>query len=190
MTVQPAPTTFFREIARNRRNSWILVLVVALVLAALGGAIGAATGFGWGGVTVALVAATLMSVSSYYAGDQLVLASSGAKEIPAADPPDEYRQFVNVVTEMSIAGGLPMPRMYVIGDTAPNAFATGRDPKHASVAATTGLLQKMDREELQGVIAHEMSHVGNYDIRFALLVGVLVGSIALLADWFLRFTFW
>ena len=91
---------------------------------------------------------------------------------------------------MSIASGLPMPKVYVINDTAPNAFATGRDPKHASVAVTTGLLEKMDREELQGVIGHELSHVGNYDIRFALLVGVLVGSIALLADWFLRFTFW
>ena len=190
MTAQPAPSTFFREIARNRRSSWILVFVVAVVLAALGGAIGAATGYGWGGVTVALVVATVMSASSYYAGDKLVLASSGAKEIPAADPPDDYQQLVNVVTEMSIAGGLPMPRIYVIDDSAPNAFATGRDPKHASVAATTGLLQKMDREELQGVIGHEMSHVGNYDIRFALLVGVLVGSIALLADWFLRFTFW
>jgi heat shock protein HtpX len=83
-----------------------------------------------------------------------------------------------------------MPKVYVIDDTAPNAFATGRDPQHASVAATTGLLQKMDREQLQGVMAHEMSHVGNYDIRFTLLVGVLVGSIALLADWFLRYTFW
>ena len=91
---------------------------------------------------------------------------------------------------MSIAGGLPMPKVYVINDTAPNAFATGRDPKHASVAVTTGLLEKMDREELQGVIGHEMSHIGNYDIRFTLLVGVLVGSIALLADWFLRFSFW
>jgi heat shock protein HtpX len=83
-----------------------------------------------------------------------------------------------------------MPKMYVINDSAPNAFATGRDPKHASVAATTGLLEKLDREQLQGVMAHEMSHIGNYDIRFTLLVGVLVGSIALLADWFLRYTFW
>ena len=190
MTDRPAPTTFFREVARNRRNSWLLVGVVALVLAALGAAIGQASGFGWSGVTFALVVAFLMSISSYYAGDKLVLASSGAREVPVANPPDEYKQLVNVVTEMSIAGGLPMPRVYVINDTAPNAFATGRDPKHASVAATTGLLEKMDREELQGVIAHEMSHVGNYDIRFALLVGVLVGSIALLADWFLRFTFW
>jgi len=195
VSAQPAPSTFFREIARNRRNSWIRVVVVAAVLAALGGAIGGATGYGWGGVTggitVALVIAFFMSIGSYFAGDRLVLLSSGAKEVsPPQEPPDEYRQLLNVVTEMSLASGLPMPKVYVINDTAPNAFATGRDPKHASVAVTTGLLQKMDREQLQGVLAHELSHVGNYDIRFALLVGVLVGSIALLADWFLRFTFW
>ena len=190
MTASPAPTTFFQEIARNRRNSWILIFVVALVLAALGGAIGGATGYGWGGVVLALVIAFFMSIGSYFAGDQLVLLSSGAKEVPLAAPPDQYRQLLNVVTEMSLASGLPMPKVYVIDDTAPNAFATGRDPKHASVAVTSGLLEKMDREELQGVIGHELSHVGNYDIRFSLLVGVLVGSIALLADWFLRFTFW
>ena len=192
MTANPAqvPTTFFKEIGRNRRNSWILVAVVAVVLAALGGAIGGATGYGWGGVVVALVIAFFMSIGSYFGGDQLVLLSSGAKEVPQTQTPEQYHQLLNVVTEMTIAAGLPMPKVYVIDDTAPNAFATGRDPKHASLAVTTGLLQKMDREELQGVIAHEMSHVGNYDIRFALLVGVLVGSIALLADWFLRFTFW
>jgi heat shock protein HtpX len=190
MTARPAPSTFYREIDRNRRNSWFLVVIVALVLAAMGAAIGYASGFGWGGVVVALVVATVMSIGSYFGGDQLVLLSSGAKAVDVANPPDEYKQLVNVVSEMSIAGGLPMPKVYVIDDTAPNAFATGRDPKHASVAATTGLLQKMDREELQGVIGHEMSHVGNYDIRFTLLVGVLVGSIALLADWFLRYTFW
>jgi heat shock protein HtpX len=190
MSSRPAPSTFYREIARNRRNSWILVFVVTLVLAALGAAIGYATGFGIWGVVVAVVLATVMSIGSYFAGDALVLVSSGAKEISISDPPDEYKQLVNVVTEMSIAGGQPMPRVHVINDSAPNAFATGRDPKHASVAATTGLLEKMDREQLQGVMAHEMSHVGNYDIRFTLLVGVLVGSIALLADWFLRYTFW
>ena len=190
MTASPAPSTFFREIARNRRNSWILVFVVAIVLAALGAAIGYASGFGWGGVVIALVVAFVMSIGSYFAGDRLVLLSSGAKEVPQLQTPDDYRQLLNVVTEMSIASGLPMPKVYVIDDSAPNAFATGRDPKHASVAVTTGLLEKMDREQLQGVIAHELSHVGNFDIRFALLVGVLVGSIALLADWFLRFTFW
>lgn len=190
MTPSPAPTTFYREIARNRRSSWILVSVVALVLGVLGGAVGYATGFGWAGVAVALVVAFFMSIGSYYAGDKLVLLSSGAKEVPQQQTPDQYRQLLNVVTEMTLAGGLPMPKVYVINDTAPNAFATGRDPKHASVAVTSGLLEKMDREQLQGVLAHELSHVGNFDIRFALLVGVLVGSIALLSDWFLRFTFW
>jgi heat shock protein HtpX len=191
---QPAapvrPTTFFREIDHNRRSSILLVAVVVVVLGALGGAIGYATGFGWGGVLVAVVVASLMSVGSYFAGDALVLASSGAREVDEAAPPEQYKQFVNVVEEMRLASGLPRPRLYVINDSAPNAFATGRDPQHASIAATSGLLEKLDREELQGVIGHEMSHVGNYDIRFTLLVGVLVGSIALLSDWFLRFTFW
>ena len=190
MTARPAPSTFYREIDRNRRNSWLLVAIVVLVLAALGAAIGYATDFGWGGVVAAVVVAVFLSVGSYFAGDQLVLLSSGAHEVSVGDPPDDLKQLVNVVTEMSIAGGLPMPKLYTIDDSAPNAFATGRDPKHASVAVTTGLLQKMDREELQGVIGHEMSHIGNYDIRFTLLVGVLVGSIALLADWFLRYSFW
>jgi heat shock protein HtpX len=97
---------------------------------------------------------------------------------------------MNVVREMAIAANLPMPKVYTIDDTAPNAFATGRDPKHASVAITTGLLQKLDREELQGVMGHELSHVRNFDIRFSMIVGVLVGSIALMSDFFLRFSFW
>ncbi len=185
-----APTTFFREIDRNRRRSWLLVAVVVVVLGLLGGAIGYASGFGWGGVALALIVATVMSIGSFFAGDALVMATSGAREVNRTQPPDRYQQFVNVVEEMRLAGGLPPPRLWVIDDSAPNAFATGRDPKHASVAVTTGLLDKLDREQLQGVIGHEMSHIGNLDIRFTLLVGVLVGSIALLADWFLRFTFW
>ncbi|HEX2765472.1 MAG TPA: M48 family metallopeptidase [Candidatus Limnocylindria bacterium] len=187
---RPAPTTFYREIDRNRRRSWLLVAIVVVVLGALGGAIGYATGFGWFGVVLAVAVATALSIGSFFAGDALVMATSGAREIDRANPPDQYRQLVNVVEEMRLAGGLPPPRIWVIDDSAPNAFATGRDPKHASVAVTTGLLQKLDREALQGVIGHEMSHIGNLDIRFTLLVGVLVGSIALLADWFLRFTFW
>jgi heat shock protein HtpX len=186
----PAPTTFYREIDRNRRRSWLLVFAVIVVLGLLGGAIGYASGFGWGGVVMALLLGGAMSVGSYFAGDSLVMATSGAREIPRGEPPERYRQLVNVVEEMRLAGGLPPPRLWVIDDSAPNAFATGRDPDHASVAVTTGLLDKLDREELQGVIGHEMSHIGNLDIRFTLLVGVLVGSIALLADWFLRFTFW
>ena len=128
----------------------------------------------------------LLSVGSYFGGDKLVLAASGAKEVSQQSAP----QLMNVVQEMALAAGTPMPRVYIIEDTAPNAFATGRNPERASVAITTGLLEKLDREELQGVIGHELSHVRNYDIRFQLLVAVLVGSIALLADFFLRFTFW
>jgi heat shock protein HtpX len=187
---RPAPTTFYREIDRNRRRSWLLVGAVIVVLGVLGGAIGYATGFGWFGVILAVAVATAMSAGSWFAGDALVMATSGAREIDRAQPADRYRQLVNVVEEMRLAGGLPPPRIWVIEDSAPNAFATGRDAKHASVAVTTGLLDKLDREQVQGVIAHEMSHIGNLDIRFTLLVGVLVGSIALLADWFLRFTFW
>jgi len=187
---RPTPTTFYGEIERNRRRSWFLVAIVVVVLGLLGAAIGHATGFGWGGVVIALVVATVMSVGTFFAGDALVMATSGAREVDRGQPMERYRQFVNVAEEMRLAGGLPPPRLWVIEDSAPNAFATGRDPEHASVAVTTGLLDKLDREQLQGVIGHEMSHIGNLDIRFTLLVGVLVGSIALLADWFLRFTFW
>ena len=184
------PTTFYREIDRNRRRSWLLVAVVIVVLGLLGGAIGYATGFGWGGLVLAVVIAVVMSIGSWFAGDALVMATSGAREIDRANPPERFGQLVNVVEEMRLAGGLPPPRLWLIDDSAPNAFATGRDPEHASVAVTSGLLDKLDREELQGVIGHEMSHIGNLDIRFTLLVGVLVGAIALLADWFLRFTYW
>ena len=182
--------TFFAQQAANRRSSIVLVLVVTALLGALGFAIGyGTTGYVEGafGVTgIAIVIAMLMSVGSYFVGDKLVLASSGAKEVTQESAP----QLMNVVQELALAANLPMPKVYLIEDTAPNAFATGRDPKHASVAITTGLLQKLDREELQGVMGHELSHVRNYDIRFALLVAVLVGSIALMADFFLRFTIW
>ena len=182
--------TFYGQIAENRRNSTLLALVVIALFGVLGFAIGyAITGYASGALGVmglAILLGSLAAAGSYFGGDSLVLSVSGAKEVDEAAAP----QLLNVVREMSIAANVPMPKVYVIDDTAPNAFATGRDPKHASVAITTGLLEKLDREELQGVIGHEMSHVRNFDIRFALLVGVLVGSIALLADFFLRFTFW
>ena len=182
--------TFYDQIGANRRNSVLLALAVIVILGLLGTAIGiAATGAVEAGLLSAGIAVgvgLLASLISYYAGDSLVLSVSGAKEVTEQDQP----QLLNVVREMATAANVPMPRVYLINDTAPNAFATGRDPKHASVAITIGLLQKLDREELQGVMAHELSHVRNYDIRFSLMVGVLVGSIALLADFFLRFTFW
>lgn len=183
-------TTFYGQISANRRNSFLLAGLVVLLLAALGAAIGyAVTGSAAGALAMtagAVVLGMLLSVGSYFGGDQLVLAASKARPVDATSAP----QLMNIVQELSIAAGIPMPKVYVIDDTAPNAFATGRDPKHASIAVTSGLLEKLDREELQGVIGHELSHVRNFDIRYALLVGVLVGSIALLADMFLRYTFW
>ncbi len=182
--------TFYDQIAANRRNSFLMAALVVVLLALLGFAIGfAISGEPAGGVVaiaVALVVGGLAAVGTYFGGDSLVLAVSGAKQVDEASAP----QFLNVVREMAIAANVPMPRVYLIDDSAPNAFATGRDPGHASVAVTTGLLEKLDREELQGVIGHELSHVRNYDIRFSLVVGVMVGVIAILADFFLRFTFW
>jgi len=184
----PGVQSFYQQIAANRRRSLLLVIVIMALLAAFGFVIGYAMSGTWQGgivaVVIAVLIALLMTSVSYFAGDSIVLASSGAKEVTEQTAP----QLMNVVREMAIAANLPMPKVYVINDTAPNAFATGRDPAHASVAVTTGLLDKLDREELQGVLAHEFSHVRNLDIRFALLVAVLVGSIALLADFFLRFT--
>ncbi len=167
--------------------------MAALVVALLG-LLGFTIGFGVFGDPAAGIATTgfavligaLVGVGTYFAGDSLVLTVSGAREVDESVAP----QLMNVVRELAIAANVPMPRVYVIEDTAPNAFATGRDPKHASIAITTGLLEKLDREELQGVIAHELSHVRNLDIRFSLIVGVMVGTIAILADFFLRFTFW
>ena len=178
--------TFYQQESANRRNSLLLILLVGLILGALGFAVGyAVSGYLEGAVIVtggALVFASLLSAGSYFAGDSLVLSASQARPVSPADQP----QLMNVVQELSIAANVPLPAVYLIDDSAPNAFATGRDPKHASVAVTSGLLEKLDREELQGVIGHEMSHVRNFDIRFALLVAVLVGSIALISDLFLR----
>jgi heat shock protein HtpX len=185
-----ASQTFFAQESANRRNSILLMLVVCALLAVLGFVIGyAITGTSSGSLGVlvlALGAGILASLGSWFAGDRLVLAASGAKQVTEAQTP----QLFNVIRELTIAAGIPMPSVYLIDDSAPNAFATGRDPKHSSIAITTGLLQKLDREELQGVIGHELSHVRNFDIRFTLLVGVLVGSVALLSNFFLRFTFW
>jgi heat shock protein HtpX len=185
----PAPT-FYAQIAANRRASWLLAITVGGLLALLAGVTGYALGIGWIGVPVALVITALVGVFAYFGGAGMILGASDAHLIDPAKPPEGYQQLVNVVEEMRLASGAPMPRLYVINDTAPNAFATGRDPRHASLAVTTGLLTKLDREELQGVIGHEMSHIRNFDTRFMLLIGVMVGAIAIIADWFLHIARW
>jgi heat shock protein HtpX len=178
--------TFRDRIVANKRNSLLLIAGFLAFVAVFGCVIG----YAWigdprgalFGLGLAFVVGTISGLATYYGGDRVVLAASRAREITHDDAPVLF----NVVEEMAIAGGVPMPKVYIIEDSAPNAFATGRDPEHASVAVTSGLLEKLDRDELQGVIAHEMSHVGNYDIRYAMLVGILVGTTVLISDFFLR----
>ena len=187
-------TTFYSEESANRRNSFLLAIIVIAFLAVFGFVIGFSIGygsgdevaFGIGALVIAVGIGSLSALFSYYGGDKLVLSSSHAQAVTQEQAPQLY----NVINEMAVAAGVPMPKVYIIDDPSPNAFATGRDPQHSSVAVTSGLLQKMNREELQGVLGHELSHVRNYDIRFTLFVGVMVGSIALLAGFFLRYTFW
>jgi heat shock protein HtpX len=185
-----AASSFYQQISANRRNAFLLAAFVVALLGLLGATIGyAVSGSVEGALGVTILAVGLGGATgafTYFAGDSLVLAVSQAREVDETQAP----KLLNVVRELSIAANIPMPKVYVIDDTAPNAFATGRDPQHASVAITSGLLEKLDREELQGVIGHELSHVRNLDIRFALIVAVMVGVIAVLADFFLRFTFW
>lgn len=148
--------------------------------------IGRATGYGLSYTLIVFPIAIATSIGSYFFSDKIVLATSGAKQIKKSDNPELFR----IVENLSIAAGLPMPRVYIINDSSPNAFATGRDPKHAVVAATTGILEKLNKVELEGVIAHELSHVKNYDIRLLAVTAVLVGFIALLTDMFMRSLFW
>ena len=171
--------SFNKLIDHNKHMSILLFGFMAILFGIFGASIGAYWGGDWiTGVVIAVLVAGLYFLISWKFGDSMILASSGARQISHDDSP----QLWNVVEEISIAGGMPMPKVYLIEDEAMNAFATGRDPKSASVAITRGLLQNLNREELQGVMAHEMSHVRNYDIRFAMLMAVMVGSIVLLAD--------
>ena len=178
--------TFRERIRTNKRNSLLLIAGFILFVVIFGYVIG----YAWVGdpvgalfgLALALVVGTISGLATYYGGGRLMLAASSAREVTHDEAPVLY----NVVEEMALAGGLPVPKVYIIEDTATNAFATGRDPEHAAVAITSGLLQKLERDELQGVIAHEMSHVGNLDIRYAMLVGVLVGTTVLISDFFLR----
>src|SRR5215213_2885971 len=178
--------TFRERIARNRRNSLLLIAAFLAFIAVFGYVIG----YAWlgnplralAGLAFALVIGGIAGLISYYGGDRMVLAASRAREITHDDAPVLF----NVVEEMSIAAGIPMPKVYIVDDTAPNAFATGRSPEHATVAVTSGLLEKLDRDELQGVMAHEMSHIANFDIRYSMLVGILVGTTVLISDFFLR----
>ena len=187
VSVQPrASTTFYAEVGKNKRRTFVILAFFVVLVVAVGAAFDVLFGGGVAGVLVAFAIAVAMAFFSYYNSDKVALAASHA--VPADGP--EYQRYHNLVEGLCIAAGLPKPRLYVVDDPAPNAFATGRNPKHAALAVTTGLLQQMNRVELEGVLAHELSHVKNYDILVSTVAVITVGTIALLSDLGLRFMFW
>ena len=176
----------FDLIRANKRRSVLLLLGFVVVVTLVGAAFGLLVGNGVTGTLVALAASAVMAFSSYWKADAIALAVSRAKP---ADPV-QYQRLHNLVEGLCIASGLPKPRVYVVDDPAPNAFATGRDPKHAAIAVTTGLLETMNRVELEAVLTHELSHIKNYDILVMTLAVTLVGSVAILTDITLRMMWW
>ncbi len=177
--------TTYTHVRSNKNRTAFLIAVFFAFIVLIGYVFAMALDIQWI-FPVAVIFASLQAVSSYWWSDKIVLAISGAKEIQKKDNPEYFR----IVENLSIASGLPMPRVCIIDDSAPNAFATGRDPQHGVICATTGLLDKLNRQELEGVIAHEFSHIGNYDIRLSTVIVVLVGIVVLMSDWFLRISFW
>jgi heat shock protein HtpX len=184
----PARLSIYEAASANRWRTLLLIAVFTALVAVLAYVVGEyfAPGGGVAALPFALAISGGSALVSYFAGDKLILAQSQARELG----PDEDLRLRDVVESLALGLGIPPPKIYLIEDSAPNAFATGRDPQHASIAVTRGLLDKLDRTELEGVIAHELSHVGNRDIRVMVLVTVLVGTVALLADWMWRSMFW
>jgi heat shock protein HtpX len=176
----------YEQIASNKRKSFLLVFCFIAFIFLLAWLFEQLAGMGTSGLVLALVIASISAFASYYASDKIVLAISRARPVTK----EEYPYLYNVVEGLAIAAGIPAPRCYVIEDTAPNAFATGRNPKNSVICATTGLLEKMNRVELEGVISHEMSHIKNYDVLVQTLTVVMVGVIALMSDWILRSFLW
>ena len=177
----------YSQIDSNKRNSVILMMIFIIIIISIGYGLEFLWGDGsymivWGAIIISL----LMTSVSYFKGDKIALASTGAKEINKTSDIYLYR----IVENLCITAGTPMPKVYIIEDMAINAFATGRKPEFSSIAITRGAIEKLENEELEGVIAHELSHIKNYDIRFMMLVAVLVGSIALISNIFIRSQFY
>lgn len=174
----------YEQAARNRRLTWCIISSFILFFLFIGLGFDLYYGLGGGvpiGTLLALAFGGISGFAGFASGDKLVLGSTHARELDLTDP--RQRQWQNVVEEMSIAAGIPVPKTYLIDDSDPNAFATGVDPRKASLVVTRGLLEALNRDELQAVAAHEMSHIRNYDIRVMLVIAVLVGSVALVSDW-------
>lgn len=175
----------YSQIDANKRRTAILIAVFMAFIIGVAVFFQMYYGYGYQIVVGAIIFSSLMSLTSYYSSDKIALASTGAKEITKDDNPYVYR----MVENLCITAGMPMPKVHLIHSSALNAFATGRDPEHASIAITTGLIDALENEELEGVIAHELSHIKNYDIRVMTIVVVLVGAVAILSDIFFRMQF-
>ena len=176
----------YEQISSNKRKSFFLIFFFLVLIFLLTWVFGQLTDLGPYALVLAAIIAIAMTFGSYYASDKIVLAISKAKPVKKEDYPHLY----NVTEGLAIAAGLPKPRCYIIDDTAPNAFASGRNPKNSVIVVTKGLLQKLNRAELEGVIAHEMAHIKNYDVLLQTLAVVMVGVVALLSDWILRTFLW
>jgi heat shock protein HtpX len=176
----------YQQIDSNKRKTVVLMVIFVVFVVLLGFFYGYFTNTGYFGLVIASGLSLIMAATSYFAGDKIALTTAGAKAISKEDNPYVYR----MVENLCITAGLPFPKVHIIADSNINAFATGRDPKHASIAITQGAIDKLENEELEGVIAHELSHIKNYDIRVMMIVIVLVGIIALLSDWLLRGFLW
>jgi heat shock protein HtpX len=176
----------YDQIAANKFKSAAMIGVFVLLVLAIGWAFGYATDWGPGGLVLALIVSFAMAWGSYWYSDRIVLSMSRARPVDRDTEP----YLVNVIEGLSIAAGVPVPKAYIIEDPAPNAFATGRNPDNAAIAVTRGLLDKLDRLELEGVVAHELAHVKNYDTLVQTLTAVLAGTVVLLSDWMIRSFFW
>lgn len=176
----------YEQIASNRRRTWLLIAGAVILLGAVGYALGLIWQSGPAGLVIALVVAIALSIGSYAYGDRVVLASTRARPVT----PDEQPRLHNIVEGLSIAAGIPKPRVYVVPEVAPNAFATGRNPDHASIAVTDGLLKTMSRVELEGVVGHELAHVVDRDILVGTVVATLAGAVILLSEFFTRTWWW
>jgi len=173
-------------ISENKRNSVFIIGIFVIIIAALGYSLGILFGNSYVGLFLGFILVIIGVLISYYSGDSLILKMHKAKEVKKEDDP----YLVNTVEGLSIAAGIPTPKIYIIEEDSPNAFATGRNPEHASITVTSGLRKVLNREELEGVIAHEMAHIKNYDIRYMLLVTMLAGIIVLVSDFILRNFLW
>jgi heat shock protein HtpX len=176
----------YEQIAANKRKTALLFVLAILLLAGVGYALGLLANSGPAGLVIALIVAIVLSISSYAYGDRIVLASTRAKEVTKEEAPRLH----NIVEGLAIAAGVPKPRVWIVPEAAPNAFATGRDPEHSHVAVTQGLLDTMNRVELEGVIGHEMAHVVDRDILVGTVVATLVGAAVLLSEFFMRSWWW